>query len=1096
MRAKHNTSDISYRRPFGAVQVGGAVSLSIDVWDEPAATVRLRLWVDEQGELLLDMDGEEVGDHLRFTRTFEPSTPEVIWYSFNITAADGAVWRYGAAREYGCGEGAFAYGEPPSFQITVFERLRPELPEWYKGGIAYQIFPDRFARGKGWEERVAASLGTPRRGPERRLVEDWGTYPRYDRTPDGRIAVWDFYGGTLDGVREKLPYLESMGITVIYLNPIFEAASSHRYDTANYLRIDPMLGDEETFSRLCAEAGSRGISIILDGVFNHVGADSLYFNKYGNYPDGAFVSEHSRYRDWFTFNDDGSYESWWGIDDLPDVNEDSAEFRELICGRDGVVRKWLRLGARGWRLDVADELTDEFIADIKAAALAEKPDALLIGEVWEDATHKVAYGRLRHYFQGRELDGTMNYPLRHALKGYLTNHMGARELADTLESLYENYPHDATYSALNLLGSHDRIRLLTVLGDAPSPESLDDDGRYRFHLDEDHRRMAVSRLWLAALLQMTLPGVPCVYYGDEAGLEGYSDPYDRASYPWGHEDEDCRAIYRNAIAVRKTLPVLTTGDFEPFGLGDDVFGFWRRDADMQVCVLVNASLHESRTVRVPAPLEVVDDVVSGRTPKVEGGEAEVFLWPLGSSVLCFQRQRRLQAPMPRGMGVLCHITSIPNVDQPGRPGTLGEPAYRFIDYLAVSGQRYWQVLPVNPTDRHGSPYAGPSAFAGNPALMWGTPAKGEGPTAFHTDFEGTPEYRRFLEENERWLLPYATFRTIKGLLGDKRWQTWPKRYRSWSPRLARSKELVVGVQRECAVQYEFMRQWDEVRRHAHRLGIKIIGDMPMYVSADSADVWAERPLFCLDEDGNPSCQAGCPPDAFAKDGQLWGNPTYDWRAMRATGYDWWLRRFERAFRLYDYVRLDHFLGFSSYYAIPDGKGALEGAWNFGPGLELFRRAAERFGQLPVVVEDLGTVTPAVRALVAATGFPGMDVVQFYDGDPCDSYVPQPHKMVYSGTHDTQTLVGWCAERYGSGPDADGAASAADVERARRLLDVTLATSADVAIVPLQDVLLLDDRARMNVPGVAEGNWSWQADAEALAASSEFLTSLAEGSGRA
>lgn len=162
--------------------------------------------------------------------------------------------------------------------------------------------------------------------------------------------------------------------------------------------------------------------------------------------------------------------------------------------------------------------------------------------------------------------------------------------------------------------------------------------------------MAVSRLWLAALLQMTLPGVPCVYYGDEAGLEGYSDPYDRASYPWGHEDEDCRAIYRNAIAVRKTLPVLTTGDFEPFGLGDDVFGFWRRDADMQVCVLVNASLHESRTVRVPAPLEVVDDVVSGRTPKVEGGEAEVFLWPLGSSVLCFQRQRRLQAPMPRGMG--------------------------------------------------------------------------------------------------------------------------------------------------------------------------------------------------------------------------------------------------------------------------------------------------------------------------------------------------------------------------------------------------------------------------------------------------------------
>ncbi len=1106
MRAKHVTSDRQYRDPFGAVPVGGVVVLCIDVWDEPEAQAKLRLWVDEGGEKIVDMEPVEDFDWdeaqgprpLRFSATFEPAEPEVVWYSFQVIAADGAVWRYGADSSHACGEGAFAYGDPPSFQITVYEQRREVMPDWYKEGIVYQIFPDRFARGADWRERTEAALAEKRNGPGRRLVEDWDTYPHYDRTPEGRIANWDFYGGTLEGIREKLPYLKSLGVTAIYLNPIFEAASNHRYDTGDYLKIDAMLGDEKSFRRLCDDARDHGISIILDGVFNHVGVDSLYFNKYGNYGEGgAARDEHSPYRGWFGFRDDGTYASWWGIDDLPEIDDASPDFRDLVCGHRGVVRKWLALGARGWRLDVADELSDDFIADIKSAALAEREDALLIGEVWEDASNKRAYGKLRKYFWGEELDATMNYPMRHALQFYLTGRITAADLAAELESLHENYPRENFYSALNLLGSHDRMRLFTVLGGAPMPDDMSDEQCYNYRLDESHRGLAISRLWVAALVQMTLPGVPCIYYGDEVGLEGYSDPYCRGTYPWGHESRDCFDTYRNAIAVRKSLPVFVDGDFEPFAVNDDVFGFWRRNDECSVCVLVNASLANSHTVRIPCEGAAVDDIVTGRVPNVverdDGSrEAEVFMWPLGTSILYFHEDQRLQAPMERGMGVLAHITSLPNLTRPGKPGTLGEPCRRFIDYLHDAGQSYWQVLPVNPTDGFGSPYAGLSAFAGNTSLMWGLDEEG---AILSADFESTPEYRRFVEKNEDWLLPYATFRTIKTRVDEKPWQEWPEKYRRYTPALVHARELATGVKRECERQFMFMQQWEALLEYAHERGVKIIGDMPMYVSADSSDVWANPEMFCLNEDGYPAQQAGTPPDAFAVDGQLWGNPTYDWARMRADGYDWWLRRLERSFELYDYVRLDHFLGFSSYYTVPEGKGAKDGSWNFAPGLELFQRAYEKFGPLPVVAEDLGTVTPAVRALVSATGFAGMDVVQFFDGDVREGYTPAPGKLVYTSTHDTQTLLGWTRERFGLRADDDDTCARA-AQQAADIMDACLATPADVVMVPLQDVLMLDDTARMNVPGVAAGNWTWQAEHDQVVASVDTLKDLAEKSDRA
>lgn len=1043
----------------------------------------LRVWTDERGEELLPMEGACEDDHVHYSVSYTPAQTGVVWYSFDLAASDGATWRYGAREGWTTGEGDFAYGNPPSFQLTVYVP-RQTQPDWYKNGIVYQVFPDRFARGADWRERAEKALAAHREGPARVLVEDWDTPPAYKKSEDGDILEWDFYGGTLRGVREKLDYLADFGVTVIYLNPIFEAASNHRYDTADYLRIDPMLGDEEEFCALAREAAERGISIMLDGVFNHCGQDSRYFNRYGNYPEpGAWQGDESPYRDWFFFNEDGTYDGWWGNPDLPDVNEKSPEYRKLICGQDGVVRKWLRAGARGWRLDVADELSDGFIEDIKAAMVAERPDGALVGEVWEDASNKMAYGKLRQYFEGTELDGTMNYPLRTALLAFVRNQIGAPEMAARLEQLRENYPRDAFFSCLNLLGSHDRERLFTMLGDAPDPDTLSEEECAAFRLDEGHASLAMSRLWLTVLLQMTLPGVPCVYYGDERGMEGFRDPYNRAAFPWDGGRMDCATVFRNAIAVRKALPVLTTGDFEPFADGEDVFGFWRRGEDGEcVCVLANASLHDAHTVRVPMAGEAVSDVVSGTVPAVVDGCAEAFLWPLGTAVLHFHKQRRLQEPLEPGMGVLCHVTSLPNE---GGPGTLGAPARRFVDWLAECGQTYWQVLPVNPADGYGSPYAGLAAFAGNTCLLEKDP---EDVLAELKDADDDPDYQAFLEKNKYWLTPYATFRAIKDLLGEGPWQEWPDAYARFSPGLARRVELADGVDRHRKLQYEFQREWDELRAYANARGIKIVGDMPMYVSGDSADVWAERDIFELDEKGYAQVQAGCPGDGFDPEGQLWGNPTYHWDVLAARGYDWWLARLERAVETYDYVRLDHFIGFSSYYKIAKGKPAREGSFSFGPGLDLFRAAYQKLGPLPFIAEDLGVITPAVRALIAETGIPGMDIVQFSDGDVREGYEPKPGTVTFTGTHDNQTLLGFCQSRFGL--EGDEAAQMAD-----RIATSVLGSKNDVAIMPLQDVLGLDDAARMNVPGVAEGNWSWQAAWEDVVAATGRLTQMAQASGR-
>lgn len=1139
MQAFHSTSLAAYRQPFGAVRLGENVTLSIAVWGDDVRGCSLRLWIEGNGEKCLSMqrtarsavddgvvsqvvDARRVGfgaayascvpaDAVLFSVSFAPDTTGIVWYRFEIEASDGAVWKYGAREEWVTGVGDFAFGEPPSFQLTVY-RPRKVCPTWYEKGIAYQIFPDRFARGADWRRRTRAALDKPHRGPQRELIEDWDRTPSYARDENSRILKWDFYGGTLEGITEKLDYLQALGITIIYLNPIFEAASNHRYDTADYLAIDPILGDEASFKTLCREAKARGISIILDGVFNHTGADSRYFNREHNYSDiGACQGEKSPYADWFTLAEDGSYASWWGVDDLPDVNETSRSFRDFICGKDGVVRRWIRAGARGWRLDVADELSDEFLAEIHEAALAERSDAVVIGEVWEDASNKRAYGELKRYFADNELDGTMNYPLRSGVLKYLRSEISAYELAQRLEELRENYPKHAFFSSLNLMGSHDRARIMTILSGAPYSRTAPAETQ-EFPLSSDERGLGKSRLWAASVIQMTMPGVPCVYYGDEWGLEGNRDPYNRATMPWGQEDDgvrgasrhgdkDCAAIYRNSIALRKIVPVLTSGEFEPFAPNEDVFGFWRyngtreqhadvlHDPEERVCVLINRSLSKVQNIRVPiAPGMQVSDIITGQVLEVRNDSVEVFMWPLGTTILHIHRPRRLQRPMKRGMGVLAHITSLPdklNAPYVSQGATIGSDAHRFVDWLEEAGQMYWQILPVNPTDECGSPYAGLSAFAGNASLLDGGASGAlERFEALERNTVFRYSYQEFCKKNAYWLEPYAVFRALKDTFGeDVAWQDWPGEYRSYTPELAARAGVREGAERRRRIQFMFEREWHELRDYAHKHGVQIIGDMPMFVSADSADVWAHPEIFDLDAEGRIASQPGTPPDSFAPEGQLWGNPAYRWDVLKQQGYAWWMQRFERSFDLYDYTRLDHFLGFISYYDIPSGHTAADGSDLFGPGLDLFQEAHRRFGELPFIAEDLGSVTPAVRALLAETGIPGMSVAVFADGDPREHFVAPPETVLYTSTHDTSTLAGHIKRRF-TFPDTEdaavnGLADEKTLELFNAVVEHVLSVPNDVAILPLQDVLGLDDSARMNVPGTCKDNWVWRCPPELL-----------------
>ena len=470
------------------------------------------------------------------------------------------------------------------FHLLVYEKDF-STPAWFHGGIMYHIFPDRFCRGEG-----PATLG-----PDAVLDEDWEEgVPQYARHAGDPLSNNVFFGGNLWGVCEKLDELKKLGVTVLYLSPIFEAASNHRYDTGDYERVDGLLGGDEAFRRLTAEAHARGMRVILDGVFNHTGDDSRYFNRRGHYAEvGAYRSKQSPYADWYHFSSfPNKYEAWWGIEIMPRLNHKNPACRRYFTGKDGIAVKWLRMGADGWRLDVADELCDEFLDEFHDAIKRETGgEALLIGEVWENAVEKVAYGKRREYFHGHQLDSVMNYPFRNAVTALL-NEGDAEIFYDTLTEIHASYPPTVLHSLMNLLGTHDTERILTVLGDRALGAGLDNPELAQRHLSPDARRRAIRLLKIASTLQFTVYGVPCIYYGDEAGVEGYHDPFCRMPYPWGREDRELIEHYRTLGALRSRHTCFREGSFAFLAHKQHAFAYERRDEHTgdRVVVAVNVGM--------------------------------------------------------------------------------------------------------------------------------------------------------------------------------------------------------------------------------------------------------------------------------------------------------------------------------------------------------------------------------------------------------------------------------------------------------------------------------------------------------------------------
>ena len=587
----------SCKKPYGAVPCGTAVSYTVrplhaEGWSR-CVLVTQREFSGQTAELELPCTGQD-GDRNRFSGIFSaPAEPELVWYWFRLFREDGSSILLDRSGYHG-GENV------QSWQLTVYEES--STPAWFGCGVVYQIFPDRFCRLELPDP--AGMVGS------RTIHENWSNLPDWRPDAQGEVRNCDFFGGSLQGILSKLDDLADFGVTVLYLNPVFESASNHRYNTADYRAIDPMLGTEDDFHHLCQEAKRRGIRVILDGVFNHTGSQSRYFNADGFYSDtGAAQSPDSPYYHWYSFHPwPADYDAWWGIRTLPAVREDAPDYRDFIIrGQDSVVRHWLRAGASGWRLDVADELPDDFIGEIRTAMEETAPDSFLLGEVWEDATTKIAYSMRRRYLLGQELHGVMNYPFRTALIAYLLGG-DADEFRETLESLRENYPPHAFYSLMNFLSTHDTPRILTVLGADHVPDSKEE--RAVFRLSPARRQLGLKRLRLAALVLFTFPGAPTVYYGDEAGMEGWEDPFNRAGYPWGQEDSELKSFFSKLAHLRREQPALQTGQLHWRWTAGSLLVF-ARELDGQLLTTVVNAADTPQTLTLPWFGDTARDLLSG-----------------------------------------------------------------------------------------------------------------------------------------------------------------------------------------------------------------------------------------------------------------------------------------------------------------------------------------------------------------------------------------------------------------------------------------------------------------------------------------------------
>ena len=579
-----------FKAPFGALNVNQGADIRVNTNKE---VNNIYLVITKEDENLNSKEVRRINlikkeDNLYECKIEPLLIPAVYYYYFEVEVIQDGNKRkifYGKVKQNGevC---EYSFDNLNKYQLTVYEEN--ETPNWFKEGVLYHIFVDRFNNGN--------RNGKPSNPKKNSFIYgNWEDDPMYIKDENGDILRWDFYGGNLKGIINKLGYLKKLGVSIIYLSPIFEASSNHKYNTGDYKKIDPMFGDEEIFEELIEKANAKGISIILDGVFSHTGADSIYFNKFNNYDSkGAYDNEDSPYRNWYNFDESKvGYESWWGIKDLPNVNElDPTYMNYIIKDEDSVLNKWTKKGVKGWRLDVVDELPDEFVTEFKRELKNSENDSVLIGEVWEDASNKISYGQRRNYLLGKQLDSAMGYPFRKGILSFLKGEIASYELNDLYMEIKENYPPDAFKANLNLIGTHDVKRIKTELDN-----------------DKDMVKLAV-------LAQMTFEGVPYIYYGDEAGLEGEKDPDNRRTYPWKNEDNEMIDFYRNSIQTRYRIKSLLKGETNFIYTQDnDVFAYERlmKDEDDSCLIVINRS-DDYKHINFDLNYDLLDEIGLKYTP--------------------------------------------------------------------------------------------------------------------------------------------------------------------------------------------------------------------------------------------------------------------------------------------------------------------------------------------------------------------------------------------------------------------------------------------------------------------------------------------------
>ena len=576
MRILYDSQQLKYKTPFGTLTPNQTCTMTMYVPSSVQATMVSCIITRDGGSHAMDADlpfKEKQGPYDVFQGSFNLYEVGLFFYYFYVSHNSGGfrLFKQGDQTNMEAGDLWQLSCVPDNFNT----------PDWAKGAVIYQLFPDRFNK--------AGTVDLTGKLEPYTVHKYWHEEVQWQPTPEGIVLNNDFYGGNFKGITAEMDYIASLGTTILYLNPISKSFSSHRYDTGDYKVPDPMLGTLEDFREMVDAAHKHGIKVILDGVYSHTGSDSLYFNKNGTFPGvGAYQSEESPFHSWYTFYQwPNSYHSWWNFDTLPTVNKMDPEFiKFIITGEDSVIAHWLKQGVDGFRLDVADELPDEFLKLLYDRVKELKPDALVLGEVWEDASNKRAYGQRRTYFTNAELDSVMNYPYRTAILNFMRGFDSGVKFKETVMSIAENYPPQVVLCNMNHLGTHDTPRILTALVD-------DFDGsreeKAKRHLSRNQREVAQERLLMASFLQYTLPGSPSLYYADEAGMEGYKDPFNRRPYPWGREDLELMEHFRRLGQLRKICEPIRLGDIQFFQAGDKHLGYSRTYQGKTALIYANRS---------------------------------------------------------------------------------------------------------------------------------------------------------------------------------------------------------------------------------------------------------------------------------------------------------------------------------------------------------------------------------------------------------------------------------------------------------------------------------------------------------------------------